>query len=146
MHTKRGSKGQEIKFITLETSECLLPFNSGLNIEEKRRMFNIRNRMTVIPYNFGKKEEKCICGEIETMQHIYSCNIMNQSKTEISYNLLYNGNLKVKLKYLEDLKRTWKQAGAELGQAQLKLRLDINQIQYTFAFSLFDLVELVGWA
>ena len=38
------------------------------------------------------------------------------------------------------------QAGAELGQAQLKLRLDLNKIQYTFGFSLFDLVELVGWA
>ena len=50
--------------------------------------------MTVIPYNFGKKEEKCICGEIETMQHIYSCNVINQSKIEISYNLIYNGNLK----------------------------------------------------
>ena len=39
-----------------------------------------------------------------------------------------------------------KQAGAELGQAQLKLRLDFNQIQYTFGFSLFDLVQLVSWA
>ena len=29
-----------------------------------------------------------------------------------------------------------KQAGAELGQAQLKLILDFNQIQYTFGFSL----------
>ena len=33
-----------------------------------------------------------------------------------------------------------KQAGTELGQAQLKLRLDFNQIQYTFAFSSFDLI------
>ena len=39
-----------------------------------------------------------------------------------------------------------RQAGAELGQAQLKLRLDFYQIQHTFAFSLFDLMELVGWA
>ena len=29
-----------------------------------------------------------------------------------------------------------KQAGAELGQAQLKLILDFNQIQYAFGFSL----------
>ena len=94
LRSKRGSKGQEIEFTTLEMSEYLLPFNSALNIEEKRRMFGIRNRMTDIPYNFGKKEEKCTCGEIETMQHIYYCNIINQSKTEISYNLLYNGNLK----------------------------------------------------
>ena len=31
-----------------------------------------------------------------------------------------------------------KQAGAELGQAQLKLRLDFNEIQFTFGFYLFD--------
>ena len=38
-----------------------------------------------------------------------------------------------------------KQAGAELGQAQLKLGLDFNQIQYPFGFSKFDLVELVEY-
>ena len=37
------------------------------------------------------------------------------------------------------------QAGAELGQAQLKLGLDFNQTQYTFGLSKFDLVELVGY-
>ena len=37
------------------------------------------------------------------------------------------------------------QAGTELGQAQLKLGLDFNQIQYTFGFSIFYLVELVEY-
>ena len=41
--------------------------------------------------------------------------------------------------------KTPKQAGAELGQAQLKLGLDFNQILYTFGLSKFDLVELVGY-
>ena len=36
LQTKRGSEGQEILFTTLEMSEFLLPFNSSLNIEEKR--------------------------------------------------------------------------------------------------------------
>ena len=53
-------------------SEFLLPFNSSLNIEEKRKLFETRNRMTKIPYNFGQKEEKCICGEVEDIQHIYN--------------------------------------------------------------------------
>ena len=39
LETKRGSEGQEILFTTLEMSEFLLPFNSSLNIEEKRWMF-----------------------------------------------------------------------------------------------------------
>ena len=50
------------------------------------------------------------------------------------------------VKIVESWQKGLKQAGAELGQAQLKLRLDFNQIQYTLGFSLFDLVELVGWA
>ena len=40
--------------------------------------------------------------------------------------------------------RGYQQAGAELGQAQLKLGLDFNQ-KYTFGLSKFDLVELVGY-
>ena len=74
-------------------SEYLLPFNSKLNIEEKRRLFEIRNRMSKIPSNYGNKEAKCICGAEENMPHIYSCNSINNIKPEISYNEIYNGNL-----------------------------------------------------
>ena len=56
-------------------------------------MFALRNRMTQIPYNYGKKEEKCVCGSVETMQHIYSCESLNPKKTNLDYNLVYNGNL-----------------------------------------------------
>ena len=52
----------------------------------------------------------------------------------------------IKYCHFPEKTKSLKQAGAELGQAQLKLRLDFNWIQYTFGFSLFDLVKLVGWA
>ena len=92
LQSKRGSKGLEIKYTTLEMSEYLLPFNSKLNIDEKRKLFEIRNRMTKIPNNFGK-EEKCVCGKFENMSHIYSCEILNKKKTKISFDEIYNGNL-----------------------------------------------------
>ena len=38
-----------------------------------------------------------------------------------------------------------KQAGAELGQAQLKLGLDFPLIFCRFGFSRFGLVELLSW-
>ena len=38
LNKKRGSKGQEIIFKNLDMSEYLMPFNSTLNIEEKRTM------------------------------------------------------------------------------------------------------------
>ena len=94
LHTKRGSKGKDIEFTNLEMSEYLMPFNSDLNIEEKRKLFEFRNRMTKIPSNFGKKDEKCQCGITETMDHIYSCEILNEKKPEINYDKLYNGNLR----------------------------------------------------
>ena len=52
--------------------------------------------MTNIPSNFGNKKEKCRCGEIETMQHIYSSQLLSEKEIEISYayDKLYNGNLK----------------------------------------------------
>ena len=49
MHNKRGSKGNEIEFTSLQMSEYLLPYNAMMNIEEKREWFALRNRMTDIP-------------------------------------------------------------------------------------------------
>ena len=94
LESKRGPKGREKELTRLEMSEYLLPFNSKLSIEEKRKMFEHRNRMTRIPYNFGKKEEKCVCGNLETISHIYSCKSLNQKEERILYNEFYKGNLK----------------------------------------------------
>ena len=105
LQSKRGSKGKEIRYTTLEMSEFLLPFNSILNIEEKRKLFEKRNRMTAIPYNFGQKEEKCICGEIEDMQHIYNCEIINAIKPELSYEKIYNGNLKSQIEVFRRIEK-----------------------------------------
>ena len=94
LQTKRGSKGKDIEYKTLEMSEYLTPFNKILNIEEKRKLFEIRNRMTRIPSNFGNKTEKCMCGEPENMTHIYNCKSINKMKPEISYEQIYNGNVR----------------------------------------------------
>ena len=79
MLQKRGLKGQGIKYSSLEMSEYLLPHNVIMDIDEKRRTFSIKNGMVPIPYNFGKSNEKCICGMvIENMPHIYSCEKLNE--------------------------------------------------------------------
>ena len=97
LQSKQGSKGQEIKYTELEMADYLQPYNSKLSIEEKRRLFALRNRMTEIPSNYGKKEEKCVCGNEENLPHIYSCNILNKIEPKISYHQIYNGNLKTKI-------------------------------------------------
>ena len=73
-------------------------------LDRGRKMFEIRNKMTRIPKNFGNTEEKCICGENESLSHIYICESLNQMKTKTSYDGIYNGNLKTLYKYLEEWK------------------------------------------
>ena len=81
-------------------ADYLQPFNSKLDIEEKRRLFALRNRVTKIPSNYGKKEEKCICGREENFPHLYSCRKLNITEPKITYNQIYNGNLSTKLEII----------------------------------------------
>ena len=89
---KRGSKGKEIIYTKLEMAEYLMPHNKEMNIQQKQNTFAIRNRMVEISDNFGK-EDKCICGDKEDMNHIYSCEILNKEEIIISFENIYNGNI-----------------------------------------------------
>ena len=40
---KNGSKGKEIHYEKLEMADCLMPYNSKFSIEDKRKLFSIRN-------------------------------------------------------------------------------------------------------
>ena len=81
----------------LEMADYLLPTNEKLTIEEKRNLFAIRNRMVDICSNFSKSEVKptCVCGEIETMKHVYICEILNEKTVQSEvYENIYNGNIR----------------------------------------------------
>ena len=90
---KRGTKGKEIEYSSFEMAEYLLPYNQKLNIDEKQKVFSIRNRMVEIPSNYGNSNEICICGNMEDMSHIYSCKILNEKKIIISFENIHTGNL-----------------------------------------------------
>ena len=95
--SKQGSKGQEIAYTSLEMADYLQPFNSTLNIEEKQKLFALRNRMTKIPSNYGKTEEECVCGSKENLPHIYSCKLLSKIEPKVIYNQIYNGNVKTQI-------------------------------------------------
>ena len=97
---KQGQKGGELEYTELEMSEYLQPNNSELSIQQKRDMFAVMNRMVWINANFPTKNEVdiCFCGSTENMQHIYSCELLNSEKEDLSYNCLYKGTLKQQLK------------------------------------------------
>ena len=50
--------------------------------------------MIDIPNNFSSKSEhKCECGEIETMSHIYQCELYTEGKQALPYDKIFCGNL-----------------------------------------------------
>ena len=72
--SRKAREEGEIKYSCLEMAEYLLPFKIFLKTEEKWILFEIRNRMIEIPDIFSSKcDFKCMCGKIETMNHIYNC-------------------------------------------------------------------------
>ena len=81
--------------LTIRMADYLAPNNSGMTIEEKQQLFAIINRMVNISYNFpqNKTIDLCYCGELETMEHIYNCKLLNKEDPIISYNQIFNGNI-----------------------------------------------------
>ena len=50
--------------------------------------------MIDIPANFSSKnEEKCFCGLLEDMVHIYNCGVYNLEKPNLSFEKIFTGNL-----------------------------------------------------
>ena len=92
----RGRKGKEIEYTKIEMAEYLQPMNKELTIENRRKIFEIRNMMVDIPSNFSSSEEnvkKCACKEIENMEHIFYCKMLNQNNPEETYEQIFHGKL-----------------------------------------------------
>ena len=101
---KIRSKGKENKFEDFSMAEYLLPENRILTITDKQKLFEVKNRMTQIPVNFSKTDNNsnCYCGKLETMEHIYDCEILRNGKeNNLEYRKIHEG-----LKYSEHLKET----------------------------------------
>ena len=91
---KQQIKGKEIVYKKIELADYLQPYNK-LSIEEKRKIFEMRNKMTKIPNNFLNQAQKvkCVCGEFEEMSHLYECKILNENKIlKIEYEEIYKNN------------------------------------------------------
>ena len=91
---KRGSKGVEISYPELQMADYLQPI-ADLSIEIKRKIFEVRNKMTRIPANFSSRNTilKCVCGEQEDMSHVYSCTLLNSDKPVKQYEEIYSNNI-----------------------------------------------------
>ena len=77
-------------------SEYLLPNSEDLSIENKQKIFGIRNKMVNIPANFSSSENKykCWCGNNEDMKHVYICKMLNPEEPIIEYEQIYSSNVR----------------------------------------------------
>ena len=92
---KRGFKESSIEYKYLKMAEYLSPICTRIGIEEKRKMFAIRNNMVDIRSNKISRNEivKCICGERETQKHIYECKMLNSEENPVEYEKIFNGRI-----------------------------------------------------
>ena len=77
-------------------SEYLQP-NSPLTINQKQRMFALKNRMIEISENFPGKNmgSERHYGSEDSILHIYNCDLLNQgSPSNIKYENIFNGDIK----------------------------------------------------
>ena len=103
---RQKSKGKPIKYTEIQMAEYLLPTNSNLTISQKQTLFSVKNRMIEISENFPNKqmEDKCPCGQPETILHIYNCETLNTGITQIlEYEHIYSGKIQNQIRIFERL-------------------------------------------
>ena len=108
---KRGSKGSEIKYQTLEMARYLLP-NDEFEIDDQRYVFQLRNNMVDIPSSYTAKEDnnfKCHCNQTEDIEHIYNCKYLNNTEPDTHFGNIFTETLieqkKVFIRFSENMKK-----------------------------------------
>ena len=103
---RQKSKGKPIQYLKIQMAEYLLPKTSKLTISQKQKLFSARNRMIEISENFPNKqiEDKCPCGQPETIIHIYNCETLNTDESITpEYEQIYNGKIEDQIRIFEKL-------------------------------------------
>ena len=99
------SKGNNIIYNKFpETQGYLLPIDS-LSLDMKRKMFQFRTRMNMIPSNFSSTNLDLMCeqpcDEKITNEHIYECKILNKNEqNELDYKKILNGTINEQIKVM----------------------------------------------
>ena len=127
---KRSFKGGEIVYDRIETAYYLMP-NNELSIEQKKKIFSIRNRMFNIPSNFVSREKntnKCVCKQREDMEHIYECRYLNENTVEIKFEEIFGEKIKSQKKILERFEKSvnMRNSKDKLGLSCAKLRASLT--------------------
>ena len=89
-------------------AQYLLPNEYKFTFEDKILMFSVRNRMSKNFNNFPsqKLNKYCQmgCQVIESDQHNYTCEKINDSKPDVKFTQIFNGHISNQKKVLERIK------------------------------------------
>ena len=132
---KQRSKGKTMKYKSIQMAEYLLPTNMKMTVGQKQNMFSVKNRMLEIAENFpGKKlEDKCWCGQLENILHIYNCAILNENKPKVKYEELYNGSLQDQISIFERIESNMKKREQLKQTVKDETPCDPAEIRYLYS-------------
>ena len=94
-----------MQYTQLSMANYLLP-NNNISVKSKQQIFAIRNRMIFSHHNFSHMniDKFCICGMLETNEHIYKCDMLNNSMKLEPYNFIYSDNISEVMQVYNTLK------------------------------------------
>ena len=71
-------------------------------LADQRKIFSLRNKMIKIENNFSNTKQSCLCGEIETLEHLYICSKFSENTNEevTPYEEIYSNNISKQVKVL----------------------------------------------
>jgi hypothetical protein len=74
---KQRSKEKTMKYTIIQMTKYLLPKHMKMTVSQKQNLFSVKNRMLEIAEDFPGKQidDKCCCGQLENILHIYNCAI-----------------------------------------------------------------------
>ena len=72
-----------------------MPNFENHSIDNKRKIFEIRNRMLPISANFpsSNEDQNCWCGERENTKHIYICKYWCNENEETKFEMIYTDDM-----------------------------------------------------
>ena len=104
-------------------ADYLMPNPENLSIDDKRSIFEIRNRMVALPNNFSKERTKKLftCGNIENMEHVYLCTNLNKENAKISYESIFKDDVAKQLEVSKRFKLNFEQRRKNINEEKIKL-------------------------
>ena len=112
---KKGSKGRDIKYTSLEMADYLLP-QANMSLTDQRELFSVRCHTNDLGANRGIIEYcETECGEILNNSHIFQCCRLNTPEEKWDLEKVLNGFIIEKKQHLQTWRNNMKKRDKYIG-------------------------------